>query len=113
MSWDEITQSEEWKDYCKRVREGLIPKVKDSSLVVSIVPAGEIDIKFAIELGMAVMMDKPIVAVIPPGTPVPEKLARVVDRFVELDFRDPTQRERLAETLKEMVEEGLGEDDES
>jgi hypothetical protein len=41
--------------------------------------------------------------VIPPGTAIPEKLARVVDRFVELDLRDPSGKQRLTEVLQEML----------
>jgi hypothetical protein len=49
------------------------------------------------------MYDKPICAVIRPGTPIPEKFARVVDRFVEMDFDDPTQKDRLTEAINEML----------
>ena len=40
-------------------------------------------------LGMAVLLGKPIVAVVPRGREVSEKLARCVDRFIELDPANP------------------------
>jgi hypothetical protein len=99
----------EFDEFVERVHKELVPKVEGSDIFVSITPSSpdKLDIKFAVELGLAIMLDKPIVAVIPPGAEVPEKLARVVDRFVELDLKDPTGRERLAEALKEITEKGL------
>lgn len=35
-------------------------------------------------LGLAITIDKPIILVCTPGCKVPEKLAKVVDRFVEI-----------------------------
>jgi hypothetical protein len=34
-------------------------------------------------IGTAVVADRPIILVCPPGFPVPDRVARVVDRFVE------------------------------
>lgn len=104
---DDIRSDPGFQRFEKHVRENLIPKVKDTNLFVSIVPYSkeQVDVKFAVELGLGIMYDKPIVAVIAPGTPIPEKLARVVDRFVELDLRDPNGQERLIAVLKEMTEE--------
>jgi hypothetical protein len=34
-------------------------------------------------LGMATVLDRKILLVCPPGLPVPDKVARVVDRFIE------------------------------
>lgn len=109
---DDIRNDPSFQRFENHVRESLIPKIEDTNLFVSIVPIApnKVDVKFAVELGLAIMYDKPIVAVIAPGTPIPEKLSRVVDRFVELDLRDPTGRERLVAVLKEMTEEMKGEE---
>lgn len=96
MSGDYGPEFERW---AARVRRELLPMIEGSRAVISIVPTGEPDVKFAVELGLAIMLDKPIVAAIEPGTRVPEKLARVVDRFVEIDFGDPSFRQRLADAV--------------
>lgn len=95
----------EFDKFVDRARRELVPKIEGSQIFVSITPQSKekVDIKFALELGLAIMYDKPICAVIQPGTPIPEKLARVVDRFVEMDFNDPTQSDRLTEALNEML----------
>lgn len=73
----------EWE---RHVREGLIPKLHNSALGISVVPAGDVDAKFAVELGLLIMLDKPIIAVVPPGVDIPPKLARVADHIITADF---------------------------
>lgn len=105
MSHD-IYDSPEFRRFAKHVRTELADMIGKSKVVVSIVPEGTIDAKFAVELGASVMLDKPIIALVQPGTKIPEKLARVVDRFVEV--RDPASeesREHLMEALQEVLAE--------
>jgi hypothetical protein len=78
----EDAQFETWLD---GAREELVPKLQESAAVVSLVPKGEPDLKFAIELGLSIMMNKPIIAVIQPGSEVPDKLLQVADNVLYLD----------------------------
>lgn len=80
-----ILTDPEFKAYAARVNAELIPKIESSAFSVSLVPRGETDIKFAIELGLCIMMDKPILAMVPKGVVVPERLRRVADKIVEWD----------------------------
>lgn len=92
----------EWR---KAVETELIPKLESSSAVVSLVPEGETDIKFAVELGLSIMMDKPIVAVIQPGSQVPAKLVKVADHIIEGDLTTDGGRQRLMEKVSALMEE--------
>lgn len=65
----------------------LVEQVGGSAIVTAIVPL-ELDAKFVTELGVAVMLDKPIIAMIRPGTEIPRKLAAVVDSFIEYHPND-------------------------
>ena len=97
--------------WAQRVRTELVPKIEDSKVFVSVTPLNkkEVDVKFAVELGLAVMLNKPIIALIEPNTEIPEKLARVVDRWVEYDRSDPKSMEKVVEVLSEIIkEDGLG-----
>lgn len=98
-------------DFCERIRKELISKIQGSDICVSITPRGAPDAKFCVELGLAIMLNKPIVAVIQPGTQVPEKLTRVVDRFVEADLDNPDGLQHLATTINDVVAEMLRGDD--
>lgn len=52
-------------------------------------------------LGLAVTLDKPIIVVCPPGCKVPDKLAKVVDRFIELS--KDVEQEQIIQAVKEAL----------
>jgi len=53
------------------------------------VDPASVDIKFAVELGLMIMLDKPIIMVIQPNQVLPEKLRRVADDIVVHDPEHP------------------------
>lgn len=67
----------------------LIPSIKDSDATISLVPTIETDVKFAVEVGLSLMLDKPIILLVCPGTKIPPKLAKIADELVEVDFDQP------------------------
>jgi nucleoside 2-deoxyribosyltransferase len=78
-----------------------IERIEQSEAVVVIAcNPNEIDEKIAFEMGVAIMLDKPIIAVIKPGTKIAEKLARIVDVFIE--YSTP---ENIAEEIRQAMEE--------
>lgn len=102
---DDIRNDPEFQRYAADVKKNLIPKLRGSACTVSIVPEGETDVKFAVELGLSVMLDKPIIAVVAPGTMIPSKLALVADVIVEADWKNP---EKMQQRIGEAVERVLG-----
>lgn len=100
--------SDEAQAWSERVLEELVPKLQSSMLTVSIVPNGPADVKFAVELGMSIMLDKPIVLAIKPGVHVPEKLVQIADELVEIDLSDETTTrktsKRVSEAIKRIVD---------
>jgi len=90
-----------WKDdpevqaWAKRVLKDLVPMISESGCTVSLMPHGEPDVKFAVELGFSIMLDKPIIAVVDPGQQVPDRMLRVVDEVVEGPVDAPDFHERL------------------
>lgn len=102
--WLSDPESRAWT---RRVLDELVPKIEGSALTVSLVPRGATDVKFAVELGLSIMLDKPIVLVVAPGTPVPEHLMRVADELVELDVGSPSPD--ASERLRQAVNRVIGE----
>lgn len=92
----------EWDDYVDHVLNDLIPKIADSAVTLSLVPKGATDVKFAIELGLSVMMDKPIVLLVEPGTAVPAKLVRVADDIIEFTGDHNDLVARLAAVMRRL-----------
>ena len=91
----------EWVD----VLNDLVPAMKSSRVVVCLVPRTETDAKFAVELGVAIMLDKPIIAIVYPGTQVPAKLIQVADCLLEVnegELQTAAFHERMRQTLSEL-----------
>jgi hypothetical protein len=91
--WMDDPEAQAW---ARRVLDDLVPKLDGSAFTVSLIPTGPADVKFAVELGMTIMLDKPIIAVVQTGTQIPEHLARVADEIVEMDdYLDKSSQRRL------------------
>lgn len=89
------------------IRERLVPAMADTQLVATVYTGGEPDVKLAVETGIAVLLDKPIVLVVQSGVKVPDKLVRVADRIVEGDVADPAQIARgIQQALESLDTEG-------
>ena len=102
---DELTPPErdEWDRFVEHVRRDALAKITDSAFVMSLVPAAEPDVKFAVELGLAIMLDKPILAIAMPGRPVPRRLRLVADRIVEADLDTEQGRAIVARAIADFV----------
>jgi len=86
---------------------GLKQKIKESDVIVSVVPSSEytVDCKFALELGLSIMADKPIIAIVRPGVRLPEKLCKCVDRFVEANSLKGNFESDLHHVVTEFLKE--------
>lgn len=106
MSWNDPI----WRQWTERVLEEMLPKLSQSAINVSIAPGDEGDVKFWVELGASIMLDKPIIVVVEPGREVPGKLRQVADRIVAIDLSTEDGQKQLTEaivlTLAEIEIEG-------
>lgn len=106
-------EEKQFQEYVNFHREHTAKQMASSAFVTSIVPSGETDIKFAMELGLSIMLDKPILALVRPGAPVPPKLRKVADQIVEIgmdDLETPSTQEKMVAILKEFTEKHVGND---
>ena len=101
---DDFTNSPEWQEWASNVRAHVLQPMTDSQFVMSLVPKDpqQSDIKFAVELGMAMMLDKPLVMVVQPGTKVPDKIVRVADAIFEWDPDDPDAGKKMRAKIDEL-----------
>lgn len=93
----------EWDDFVKHCKEELLPKLDDSAMGMCLVPSGPTDVKFAVELGFLIMMDKPILAVVDPGVAVPPKLRAVADAIIIGRPSDPGFQEKFVRAVDKMM----------
>lgn len=108
MSTTEDDQA--WEDLVAYTRREIVAKIADSAFVMSLVPSAGSDIKFAIELGTAIMLDKPIVALAIRGRDIPPGLRRVAHAVIEIGDIDTEagQMELRRKLEPVMAELGIG-----
>jgi nucleoside 2-deoxyribosyltransferase len=94
----------EWDHFVAHQREYTLKAMDSSAYVVSLVPsADKMDVKFAVELGFAIMLSKPVIAMAMPGTPVPYGLRKVADAVIVADLDTEAGREHAARQLKAVM----------
>lgn len=91
-----------WDDFERHTREHTIRAMDGSAMVMSLVPSGEPDVKFAVELGLAIMMGKPIIALALPGRAIPEGLRKVAAEVVVADVDTEAGQARIREALNRL-----------
>lgn len=85
---DDLWNDPDVQAWVSDARENLIPKIDGSAATISLVPDGEGDIKFAVELGLSIMLNKPIIAVVIDNRKLPDKLVQVADTIVHMHSRE-------------------------
>jgi nucleoside 2-deoxyribosyltransferase len=94
----------EWGRFVAHQREHTLKAMDSSAYVVSLVPSTEnLDVKFAVELGFAVMLGKPVIAMAMPGTPVPYGLRKVAEAVIVADLDTEAGQEYAARQLKAVM----------
>ena len=101
------SEMKQWEEFAEHTRKKTLPNMENSKMVMSLVPKGKTDVKFNVELGSAIMMDKPIVLLVMPNTTIPVRLARVADAIIELhsDLDTEEGQAEMASKLKPVFEE--------
>ena len=116
--WEDDREPDPWTTpsgvaWVKHVLTDMAPKMRGSALTISIAPTQDGkyqqgDVKYWVELGASIMMDKPIIVVVMADTELPERLVRVADEIVRLpDGVNPEGSQQLMEAIKR-VQERLG-----
>lgn len=109
-SWiDELPPQEraEWEAIVSHVQVKTLPAMTTSRYVVLMVPETTPDVRFCVELGLAIMLEKPVVTVLRPGQELPRGLGKVTWRTVRADPRTPEGTTRLAEILAELHDDDI------
>jgi hypothetical protein len=91
---------EQWDRFVEHFRQEAVEMIAGSGAFISLVPTRDkLDVKFATELGAAIMLDKPIISLAMPGAVIPESLRRISAEVVEADIDTEEGREQLIQAL--------------
>jgi hypothetical protein len=96
--------------WVKHVLDDMKPKMEESALIAQIVPTDEGEVKFWVELGASIMMDKPIIAIAFEGRSIPKKLRMIADEIVVLpEGVNPEGAQVVQEAIKRVFDQLDGE----
>lgn len=106
MSNEDWMKDPEWNAYVTHVRASLIPMLENSAMTISLAPDDPkgTDIKFAIELGLSIMLDKPIIVVLTEAGELPPMLAKIAHAVVRGDLDNPVTHAELMTAIKSVPE---------
>jgi nucleoside 2-deoxyribosyltransferase len=102
---DKILDDPDFKTFAQQIRENMLPAMKGSAYVISIAPPSDadVDVKLAVEIGYAILLDKPLIVFKIPGRVIGEKLMRIADHVVEGDLEtDEGQAAAMAQITRIM-----------
>ena len=89
------------KAYFLHAKADMFPKLKGSAL--SLIVAGDPDPKLCLELGAAILFDKPIVVLVPEGRALPANLKRVASAVIEGNPHDPTVERQMRDAIASVI----------
>lgn len=104
----------EFNSWLGRAQRELVPMMRDSACCVSFSPdTAELDVQYAMELGLMILMDKPVIVIAAPGEAVPEKLRLIADKILYVnDPRSPGAKKQLELAMLEVAGPEDDDDDE-
>jgi len=101
MDQQEFDQA--YGELVRHVREVTVKKMEESAMVMSLVPDDGFDVKFAVELGAAIMLNKPLMVIQLPGRSIPDKLRTIADVVLEADIDTEEGLDRLGGAMEKMT----------
>jgi hypothetical protein len=96
----------EWKRWLGQVAEENARQIGSSAVFLGLFTDNYRESATCLlQLGIAIMLDKPILMVVPPDVEVPDNLRRVATAFCQIDMRAEGSAEVAARWLKGKIEE--------
>ena len=100
------TDNDEFKTWARGVLDDMVPKMAGSAYVITIAPeGGTTDVKIAVELGYAILLDKPLIVFAPKGRHVAERLLRIADHVITGEMDTPEGRQAMNEQLGRILKQ--------
>lgn len=102
MSKAKDKEAKEWMD---RVAKDLKPRIEGSNIVALVTSTCLGEPHFAMQIGYAILLDKPIILLVDKTTKIPESLVRAAKRIERVDMSDKKDLERASKAIQEFSKE--------
>lgn len=100
---EEQAQYQAWLEHAAT---DMMPKMDAAAFTLTVYTGG-FDATLAVETGAAVLLDKPIILLVAPGTKVPRKLSKIADRIVETGADGQVTEDTMRRVISAAGEMGL------
>ena len=84
-------------------KENIVPQMMRSAFVIGAM-SEEPDLALALQIGLSLMLDKPLVLLAPPGLWLAPRLRALADTVVVGDLKEPGVRERLMTAIQKIID---------
>lgn len=96
--FEDLLNDAEVKDFLHRAETEMFPKMQMSR--AAMVRNGKPDAKLALEVGAAILFEKPLIVITKTGQHVPRTLQRIADSIVEIDdLTSPEAQTKLRDAV--------------
>lgn len=97
--------NEEFNTWLKSAAEGSASAIKDSSVFAGIVTDGFLKEPLcALQIGLSILMDKPIILIVEKETKIPESLVRVAKLIERVDVKNPKDMDRAKRAIRDFAD---------
>lgn len=90
----------------RRFEEEVLPQIDGSAMTLVLMHSPP-DAKICLEVGAAILLDKPLLVFAAPGTNIPQKLRNLATAIVVGEMSDPSTKERLTAAIAELLRKPL------
>lgn len=100
----EWSDSKEFQDYAAYVLNERMPHMKAAAVVMVIAPnCVDLDVKIAVEIGLGIILDKPLILIAPHGRHIADRLLRIADHVIPGDPSTEEGRNEINRTLDQLL----------
>jgi hypothetical protein len=101
-----MSEQDRWEEWLGEAAERSAEKIADSAVFMGLFSKDYRESSLCLlQLGIAIMLDKPILMVVPPDVEVPENLRKLAAGLCVIDIRASGSSEVVADWLKKKIEE--------
>lgn len=99
-TFDELLNEGPARDFLFRAEQEMLPKMQQSAMAL-VIGSDHPDIKLCLEVGAALLFDKPLIIILPPGGTIPHRLRNLATVVLDdFDYAHPDADERFKQAIE-------------
>jgi hypothetical protein len=99
---NDISDDPEFKEWLEHAEAEVLPKMHSSAFSIALI-SRKVDAKLCLEIGAAILLEKPLIVLAMPGAKIPPVLARLAHEIVRGHPRDAETKKHLTEAIESLM----------